>query len=415
MTRPSGARARFSAAALLVAACGGVPAGPAPGKTFTERFLEDRAFRRSSLEAAVVNRANGYSALRLAEYAVEHDGVAVGWDALDVWNPPVRPVRLGESEDVPAPVFAGGAVDGDAEWLALGRDAFERYPVEIDDAVTRLARDADARSRFGLWTDDRGVVAGLVYATTADGTEHAAWTCSGCHARPDANGRLVHGAPAASLDRGAMASLAPDGSEPESWSWGPGRLDVTADGMNDPTAIPDLRATAHQSHLHWEATLRNGLPALAVRIETLLVENAHERFRPPRDVAVALALYVESLGARGEPGDAEHAPEGARVFAASCGGCHHADGSTEAPLPVDAVGTDRRAADSPMRGNGVYRIPSLWAVGDRGQYLHDGSVRDLATFLDPARLESTQGHPFGLDLQDEDRARLLEFLVTIGR
>jgi hypothetical protein len=67
-----------------------------------------------------------------------------------------------------------------------------------------------------------------------------------------------------------------------------------------------------------------------------------------------------------------------------------------------------------MRGNGVYRIPSLWGVGDRGQYFHDGSVRDLRTLLDPARLETAPGHPFGLDLSAEDRDQLLDYLVTIG-
>src|SRR5262249_5348856 len=155
---------------------------------------------------------------------------------------------------------------------------------------------AAARERFGMWTDARGHVAGLVSVTTADGVEHTAWTCSGCHARPDARGNLVYGAPAAALDRGAMSPSRPDGTPPESWAWGPGRLDVTADGIENPTAILDLRATSHQSYLHWEATLHNDLPALAVRIETLLIENAQERLRPPRAIAVALALFVDSLG-----------------------------------------------------------------------------------------------------------------------
>jgi hypothetical protein len=79
------------------------------------------------------------------------------------------------------------------------------------------------------------------------------------------------------------------------------------------------------------------------------------------------------------------------------------------------VGTDPRAADSPARGHGYYRVPSLWAVADRGRLLHDGSVPDLVTFLDPARAKTVPGHPFGLDLPPRERDALVEFLVTIGK
>jgi hypothetical protein len=132
-------------------------------------------------------------------------------------------------------------------------------------------------------------------------------------------------------------------------------------------------------------------------------------------VAVALALYIESLGEPGEPGNPKTAPEGAAVFEQHCAECHHADGGAAPPISVDVIGTDRRAADSPARGTGRYRVPSLWAVSDRGQLLHDGSVPDLATFLDPRRLQTAPGHPFGLDLGPSERTALIEFLDTIGR
>jgi cytochrome c553 len=249
---------------------------------------------------------------------------------------------------------------------------------------------------------------------TADGREHVAWSCSGCHARPDANGRLIAGAPAVTLDRGAMSPPMPDGSTPKAWSWGPGRLDVTADGVQNPTAIPDLRATSHQSHLHWEATLVSGLAALAMRVETLIIENAHQQLRPPREVAVALALYIESLGEVGQPGDPSAEPVGAALFEQHCAQCHHADGGSAAPVDVEVVGTDRRAADSSERGTGHYRIPSLWGIADRGPLLHDGSVGDLSALLDPDRLTTTKGHAFGLDLTPSQRTALIAFVSTIG-
>jgi mono/diheme cytochrome c family protein len=411
------AAARAALLTLLAVGCGGTPSPRSDDGTFAAKFLADRAYRRASLEHAVVDPTNDYSALRLSRYALAEDGAATGWDALDVWNPPVRAFTLdsgGESSSA-SPVWDGSIPTSHAEWLALGQRAFELWPVELDDIAGTFATDAASRARFGLWTDDRDHVSGLVHVTTADAREHAAWTCSGCHARPDATGSLEYGAPNAALDRGAMSASLPGGTPPESWSWGPGVLDVTGDGIDNPTTILDLRATSRQSHLHWEATLENDLAALTVRIETLLIENALERFRPPRELAVALSLFVASLGDAGEPGDASVAPEGARVFEANCSRCHHGDGSTAPPVPVELVGTDPRAAESRSRGRGVYRIPSLWAVADRGILFHDGSVPDLATLLDPDRRLTSAAHPFGLDLSESERESLIEFLGTIGR
>lgn len=389
-------------------------------RDFAERFLSERAFRRASLERSIVNPDNQYSALRLAQYATEQDGKATGWDALDVWNPSVRPVTLdaqGDASDSDSnmPVWDGRAPASEMEWLALGQRAFELWPAELDDRAGSFAHNEDARERFGMQVDDRGRVSGLVHVATADGREHIAWSCSGCHARPDTNGRLIAGAPAITLDRGAMSTPMPDGSAPEAWSWGAGRLDVTSDGMNNPTAFPDLRATSHQSHLHWAATVFNTLPALAVRVETLIVHNTREHLRPPREVAVALAMYIESLGEVGEPGDPSAEPEGAALFELHCETCHHADGGTAAPMDVDVVGTDPRAGDSSERGTGKYRIPSLWGVADRGQLLHDGSVRDLRALLDPDRMPTHPGHAFGLDLTPKQRTALIAFVSTIGR
>jgi mono/diheme cytochrome c family protein len=406
---------------LVLLGCG--EAAPSRGSgdlEFAERFLSDRAFRRESLERAVESPNNDYSALRLAEYATSAGAVPTGWDALDVWNPEVRPLTIEEpgrvaSPSSNAPVWDGKMPVSDAEWLALGRRAFELWPVEIDDRAGSLAADAALRKEFGMWTDDRQRVAGLVHVLTADGADHVAWSCSGCHARPDADGRLIHGPAAVTLDRGAMSPALPDGSPSPAWAWGKGRLDVTADGLENPTAIPDLRAASHQSHLHWEATLANSLPALAIRIETLIIDNAHQELRPPRELSVALALYVTSLGAAGGPGDRAAAPEGAQVFDQQCANCHHADGSSAPPIPTEVIGTDRRAADSPARGTGRYRVPSLWAVADRGQLLHDGAVPDLQALLDPQRLDTIPGHRFGLDLSTGERRALIAFLATIGR
>jgi hypothetical protein len=103
------------------------------------------------------------------------------------------------------------------------------------------------------------------------------------------------------------------------------------------------------------------------------------------------------------------------LFGEHCNGCHHADGSSEAPVALEQIGTNPALGNSPARGTGSYRIPSLWSVADRGQLLHDGIVPDLAAFFDPARPASVPGHRFGLELVPADRAALLDFVRSIGQ
>jgi hypothetical protein len=80
--------------------------------------------------------------------------------------------------------------------------------------------------------------------------------------------------------------------------------------------------------------------------------------------------------------------------------------------------------ESAVRGTGTYRVPSLHGVGTRGPLLHDGTVPDLDAMFDPARLTpaftgklhgsgAIQGHPFGLDLSDADRAALVAYLKAL--
>ncbi len=419
MTRSAWADARIwavSASACVAISCSAGSTDPAAVELTQEqtaaKFLSDRDFRRAALVESVVNPLNGYSARRLEHYATADDGQLSGWDALPEWNPPVREARADGVVEPSALVWNGETPATLDAWLDLGRTAFERWPTQIDDALA-AALEPPAREQFGFWVDERGRVSGLVHVETADGLEHVAWTCASCHAEPDSDGDLVHGRASASLDRGALDPPLPDGTAPDSWSWGPGLLDVTADGQSNPTAIPDLRATSRQSHLHWAATLKNSLPALMVRTETLLITQTG-RLRPPREIAVALALYVSSLGDAGAPGDAVANPDGALIFERECSRCHHADGSSGAPVPIALVGTDPRVGQSPARTTGNYRVPSLWAVADRSQLLHDGSVERVEEMFDVSRLAETPGHPFGLDLQDEQKQALVEFVRSIG-
>jgi hypothetical protein len=79
-------------------------------------------------------------------------------------------------------------------------------------------------------------------------------------------------------------------------------------------------------------------------------------------------------------------------------------------VDLDEVGTDPTIGESPIRGTGTYRVPSLRGVGSRGPLLHDASVPSIDALLDPAR---SGGHRFGLSLPAEDREELLTYLRSL--
>jgi mono/diheme cytochrome c family protein len=186
--------------------------------------------------------------------------------------------------------------------------------------------------------------------------------------------------------------------------WGRGRVDVTADGIDNPVSITDLRPVRHQRNLHHAATLRNDPLALAVRIETLTVTSHAELVRPPRKVAAALAVYLLSLA----PTTPLPTGDGAVVFARECASCHQGEAASGPPVPLAAVGTDPAVGTSPDRGTGSYRVPSLRAVGDRRRMFASGAIDDLDALLAPDR--AVPGHRFGLTLDATDRTALLAYL-----
>jgi mono/diheme cytochrome c family protein len=241
-----------------------------------------------------------------------------------------------------------------------------------------------------------GSSATLVSVRLADGSEIVALTCASCHARV-VDGVLVPGLPNEEIDLG----------------WGPGRIDVSAPD-DAPIEIPDLRPTALEAYLHRDGTVRNdGLVALAIRVETLIITSHEGAVRPPREVALALAAFLQSLAPAppATPPTGSEAARGAEVFARECASCHVPPAYAGAIVPLDVIGTDPLVGLSSDRGTGGYRVPSLRGVTTRGRLLHDGSVADVATLFDPTR--TVAGHRFGLTLAPDDRAVLLAYLATL--
>jgi len=377
------------------------------------RYLHDPSFRRAALEASLPIRTTRYARLRLERYA---SGDAVDWDLRPEWNPRTRPVTLAA-----APARSGALGDRAGAWRALelgaaraadpaalralGEQAFFNYPAQLAPYAHSALTSRQEAARFGLWRDG-GRIGGLVRVVLGDGSESLALTCATCHVRSD-GGRLWIGAGSERLDLGRMMNRGTPGSDPAlvqaRAAWGPGRVDVTTGDGRDPVRIPDLRPIRWLTHLHYSASVAQRDPiALAVRIETLIITAHGGALRPPREVALGLALYLWSL--------ADTLPERAAVtveeqagrvaFDARCASCHRPPGFTGPPVDAAIAGTDPRDAHSPERGTGRYRVPSLRGVATRGALLHDGSAPDLAAAL-PA------------DLDARERQALLAYLRTL--
>ena len=342
-------------------------------------YLGDRGFRRATLEAALVNPANHYSQLRLAHYATGTDS---DWDQLPEWNPAL----------VDTPALALDEAETQAGLRALGEAAFFRYPTQSVPTAT-IPDDVES---VGLWRDPTRQP--LVEVRYSDGTSGLSLTCATCHAQVR-DGVLVPGLGNQQLDYGALAHT--------DTHWGPGRIDVTPPPGEEPIAIPDLRPVAAQTHLHRDGTVRAGLVELAIRIETLIITAQSGTVRPPRLVALAVATYLYSLS----PPSPTAASPGRAVFDSQCGACHAGPGLSGPPVLLATVGTDPRVGQSADRGTGGYRVPSLLGVATRGRLLHDNSMPDLETLLDPARTDG--GHRFGLGLSTNDHQDLLAFLHTL--
>jgi hypothetical protein len=388
-------------------------------------YLTDKSFRRAALVASLATPHNEYAALRLSRYAT---GDAADWEARPEWNPAVVPLAV--TDGAPAPAYSlpisAAAKAGDREALrAIGEAAFFRYPTQLVPYAERLVGSPALLARYGFWTDGNRA-GGLLRVVLADGSLGLALSCATCHARIVA-GELSIGVGNDLLDLGALIHDAGlrYGAElrQAAATWGPGRVDVATEVGNEPVRIPDLRPVRWLTHLQQAAAVQQrDVNSLAVRIETLLITAHGGAVRPPRPVALGLAIYLWSLAER-LPLPVPQTPDeqrGAALFADRCEKCHVPPGYAGPPIAYGEIGTEPTLARSRARGTGGYRVPSLRGVATRGALLHDATLPDLAALLDPARLlpgysgrhgsGPVPGHTYGLDLEPVERTALLAFL-----
>lgn len=395
---------------------------------------------RRTMKRSLVNPNNDYGKLRLARYASDN---GADWARLPEFNPPAEPIAADELDrpgGASAARLSGAALalplpdastPDEAGLLALGERAFNRYPTQLAPYLRVALASRAAAAQHGLWVDPTAGVGGLVRAKMADGSVALAVTCATCHTAHGADGRLHPGVPNAELDIGRAiveAEGMPVAASTDAHArWGPGRVDVTTMDGAEPARIPDLRPVRWLTYLHQDATLRGSDPVtLAIRLETLIITANNQTVRPPRVVALALAIYVRSL-ATGLPTleqAAAASPRGADLFARTCADCHAPPGLTGEPVALAAVGTDPVLGRSRDRGTGTYRVPSLRGVGTRGPLLHDGTVPSLEALLEPARASTTfaerlhgtgpvRGHTYGWTLSETERRDLVAYLRNL--
>jgi mono/diheme cytochrome c family protein len=385
------ARSHALACSAIVSMAGCASEGGSPLED-ARAFVSDARVRRAALLRSIADHDTPYGARRVMHYALSGDGLdsEADWDRLPEFLPRVREVFVDGVEGEPGPIAETDLTEL-AQVLAAGERAFDHYPAQLDLSLAQIRTREDAE-RVGLHVEASGRVRGLIEAETVSGWVPAL-TCSGCHGRFDGETFRL-GVPNERLAIGDAR-------------WPLGTMDVTDDGVVNPTRPSDLRPLARQARLHHAGNLENGRLERMVRIETLLVTQQRERLRPSRTLVAAMALYLESL-ADALP-ELDEGSVGGRLFARECARCHSPPSLGGAWVAVEEVGTDPLATTG-ERGTGGYRAPSLLGVGDRRGLLHDGSAADLRAVLhlDPSE---HAGHAFGLDLSVAERDELVRALT----
>jgi mono/diheme cytochrome c family protein len=407
-------------------------------------YLDDPEFRRTALVDSLANPKNTYSRQRLDAYALK----TRGWDLLPEWNPQSLPATTATATELRAHRPLTIAADAPrlwdgkrpttmAAWIALGREVFFGYPLRVEVFMTWALEHPEVGERVGVRAAQDGTYPGVRLFTDIQGKTSLGITCAICHTSVAENGHVVVGDARRVFDYGALrlayhkdtgVPVDPDLAR-RMKSWGPGRADVTEDDDEDPVAIPDLWGLRHQTALTQAGTIKHtGPTVLAIRQETQLLHSNHQKIRPPRELAYALALFLYSL--EPEPSaplaskDERLVPHGKALFAESCKGCHSNASLGGPPLPAEKVGTDRALAFGGARGTGRYRPPALVRVSAAAPYFHHGAVPTLEDVLSPARLEPSYarsplgkgpvpGHTYGTELPAQDRAALVAYLRSL--
>jgi mono/diheme cytochrome c family protein len=397
----------FATVAALMG-CGGEvePVTPEPTETLAwmdahaEDFMGDRAWRRDRLEETLWRPELPYAKKLLDNYGLERGG----WDLLPVLDVEVAPVHGPLTGEFAGEPIMTSRPETREEWLALGERVFWQMPMRRDPYLEWVVANPQVWEEAGLTRREDGSLRGFVRYLDPRGRARVGITCGLCHGEGGDAGRAD-----LDVDLGKARALYMEARGLDTApfdAWGPGRVDVTDDGVVDPTKIPNLWGASEQSHFNASGVIKVASPAsAAVRFETQYIINHAFEARPDRALPWALAMFVMSLEA--PTPDAAPTARGEELFAQRCAGCHDpARGYSGDLIAASALTSDPLVSNSPMRGTGSYRVPSLLGVSQGGPFLHDLSAPTLGDLLD-------EGHPSGAELTPAEREDLLSFLNTL--
>ncbi len=358
-------------------------------------YLESREFRRAELEASLWKPELPYARKRLTAYGLERGG----WDLLPEFEVKVttvgeNPTEIELSSDVP---------QTREEWLALGEQVFWYAPMRRDGYLLWLSERPELWDELGLQADADGNIRGVVRYTDPLGDQRTAITCGACH-----GDQGIAGAANKNLDLGRARAIFGEENGLDNTlfgTWGPGTVDVTDDGVTDPLAIPNLWNLDTQTHINHSAAIKLDSPAaLAIRFETQYIEGQSLLRRPNRVIPWALAMYVYSLKPGTRP---DTSLPGHTTFEQKCGSCHQADKAFGGGLiPADSINADPLASNSPLRGTGYYKVPTLLGISNSDRFMNNAKVDSLEDVID-------SGHPYGETMSENDKVEILEFLNTL--
>ncbi|MFT7580908.1 MAG: mono/diheme cytochrome c family protein [Myxococcota bacterium] len=389
-------------------------------------YLTDADARRALLESALWRPQLPYSSELLDSYGLGDRG----WDLLPPQPTTTRPFTVADAE-----ALAGGqTLDGsdvvellpavlpndEAGWRNLGRRVFAHLPMREDGYLTWLASNPKVWPDVGVTPRDDGSVRGLVVFPRARGGAAVGVTCAFCHGGDDLLGRGDR-----RLDVGEIRARHAEAlgrTARNLRDWGPGRADVTDDGVPSITAIPDLWGVGKAAYLNASGAIAvDSLGTLAMRFETQYIKGHRMRTRPARTLMWALAQFLAELTPPTAPARdtttrspfaASSAPPalvdaGRESFDQRCARCHQPDRAFSGRLVrADVLAVEASVATTPERGTGFYKVPSLLGVRGNAPYLHDGSVPTLHALL-------ASGHPLGNAPDESTRNALTAYLQTL--
>ena len=280
-----------------------------------------------------------------------------------------------------------------------------------------------------------GVVGTVKKRNGRDRLTEVGITCALCHSTVDDSfapgiGRRLDGWPNLDLDPGRIIALSPavpDEAKAVYNSWGPGFYDprFNIDGQSTPLVLPPafgLRDVAKETYTgegpvsYWNAyvavTQMGGHGSFSDPLLGINIVHKPDLVTPKLP---ALRAYQFSLAVPDPPAgsfDEAAAARGALVFAGkgTCANCHiPTEQFSDINLGIlhDPAETGMDGAYALRTTTKKYRTTPLRALWQHPPYFHDGSA---ATLVDVVDHYDTF---FGLDLTEEEKVDLVEFLKSI--